>query len=74
MGEIKKELILIPKAENYIQYMLELIIGAVKKGKFLTRLKSFLFLQPHLNIIKQTKFHKHIDKTEVHIYNITNEQ
>lgn len=34
MGEIKKELILIPKAENYIQYMLELIIKLPRTEKF----------------------------------------
>ena len=34
MGEIKKELILIPKAENYIQYMLELIMKLPRTEKF----------------------------------------
>lgn len=34
MGEIKKELVLIPKAETYIQYMLELIMKLPRTEKF----------------------------------------
>ncbi len=34
MGEIKKELTLIPKAEQYIQYMLELIMKLPRTEKF----------------------------------------
>lgn len=34
MGEIKKELTLIPKSEQYIQYMLELILKLPRTEKF----------------------------------------
>ena len=34
MGEIKKELTLIPKAETYIQYMIELIMKLPRTEKF----------------------------------------
>lgn len=34
MGEIKKELTLIPKSEAYIQYMLELIMKLPRTEKF----------------------------------------
>lgn len=34
MGEIKKELILIPKTEQYMQYMIELIIKLPRTEKF----------------------------------------
>ncbi len=34
MGEIKKELILIPKTEKYMQYMIELIIKLPRTEKY----------------------------------------
>lgn len=77
MGEIKKELTLIPKAENYIQYMIELImklprtekfgIGNEYKTSMFEMLKNILFLgkveeEKKLNCVNEIDTHLNLQR------------
>lgn len=72
MGEIKKELVLIPKAETYIQYMLELIMKLPRTEKFSigTEIKTSMYeMLKNILLVSKVNISKRLE-----IYNIVDAQ